>query len=109
MTYAETRELAVKTIREEFADAGITIKQIVLFGSRTQGDARPDSDWDFLVCIDKELSFPEKALICTQIQSRLAVKGISVDVIVKSEEKLIKERDNVGVITYYALKNGVRI
>lgn len=28
--------------------------KIRLFGSRARGDARPDSDWDLLVVIDKE-------------------------------------------------------
>ncbi len=109
MTFQEIREFAVKIIREEFAAAGIVIKQIILFGSQSRGDARPDSDWDFLICVDKELPFSEKAVISTKIQSRLAIKGISIDVIVKSEAKLNQERDNVGVITYYALKNGVRV
>ena len=27
---------------------------ILLFGSRARGDARPDSDWDVLVLLDKE-------------------------------------------------------
>lgn len=27
---------------------------IMLFGSRARGDARPDSDWDVLVLLDKE-------------------------------------------------------
>ena len=26
----------------------------LLFGSRARGDARPDSDWDILVLLDKE-------------------------------------------------------
>ena len=27
---------------------------LLLFGSRARGDARPDSDWDILVLLDKE-------------------------------------------------------
>ena len=27
---------------------------ILLFGSRARGDARPDSDWDVLILLDKE-------------------------------------------------------
>lgn len=30
-----------------------------LFGSRARGDARPDSDWDILVLLDKERITPE--------------------------------------------------
>jgi hypothetical protein len=59
--------------------------------------------------VKDELSFPEKAIISSKIQTRLAEKLISADVIIKSEAKLTQERCNVGVITYYALKDGVSI
>jgi predicted nucleotidyltransferase len=109
MTFAETRELAVKVIREEFAAAGILIRQILLFGSQARNTAGEKSDWDFLVCVHEELAFPEKAIIITKIQTRLAEKFISADVIIKSEARIARERGNVGVITYYALKDGVPV
>ena len=30
--------------------------RMILFGSQARGDARPDSDWDLLVLLDKEKS-----------------------------------------------------
>jgi predicted nucleotidyltransferase len=88
MTFQETKELSAKTIREEFAASGISVGQIVLLGSRSREDARPDSDWDFLVSVKEELSFSEKAIISTKIQTKLAEKLISADVIIRSEAKL---------------------
>ena len=96
MTFQETKELSAKTIREEFAASGISVGQIVIFGSRSREDARSDSDWDFLVSVKEELSFPEKAILSTKIQTRLAEKLISADVIIKSEARLMQERGNVG-------------
>jgi Nucleotidyltransferase domain. len=109
MTFQETKEFSVKIIREEFNIAGISINQIVLFGSRSREDARPDSDWDFLVSVKDDLSFPEKASISSKIQTKLAEKLISADIIIKSEATLMQERGNVGIITYYALKDGVSV
>lgn len=30
-----------------------------LFGSRARGDARPNSDWDILIILDKEMLLPD--------------------------------------------------
>ena len=107
MTFQETKKLITTIIREEFKSRGLDIKQMVLFGSQARGNASPDSDWDFLVSIDKDLEFGEKGKLTTAIQRRLAIKHISADIIIKSEKKIKQERDNVGVVTYYALKYGV--
>lgn len=37
--------------------------EVWLFGSRARGDARDDSDWDFLVLTDKPVDWPFKRLI----------------------------------------------
>lgn len=109
MTYYNIKKYATKIIREELAAKHVHVKQLVLFGSNARQAALPDSDWDFLVCVNDEMPFSEKAKVITAIQRRLAEKRISVDIIIKSEKKLNAERKNVGVITYYALKNGVLV
>jgi len=34
--------------------------EIWLFGSRARGDNRPDSDWDIIILVDKELNYKDK-------------------------------------------------
>lgn len=41
--------------------------EVWLFGSRARGDARPDSDWDFLVLTDK----PVDRSLKNQLRDRL--------------------------------------
>jgi predicted nucleotidyltransferase len=103
------KKLAVDIIREQLAANKIKVKQIILFGSHARKTAQPDSDWDFMVCVEDELAFHEKAKIITAIQRKLAEKHVSVDIIIKSEKRMNQERTNVGVITYYALKEGVLV
>lgn len=31
--------------------------EVILFGSRARGEARPDSDWDILILVDEEATF----------------------------------------------------
>lgn len=107
MTHKETIDFSTQAIRSVFSDAGISIAGIYLFGSRARGDFLPESDWDFLICSEVEIPFPNKAVLVSKIQAELAVRLIDADIIIKSENKLGNERDNVGVITHYALKDGV--
>ncbi len=37
--------------------------EVILFGSRARGDAREDSDWDFLILLSRQLDITEKDLI----------------------------------------------
>lgn len=42
--------------------------QLILYGSRARGDAKPDSDWDLLLLTDKpKLSFEERMKIIRPI------------------------------------------
>lgn len=97
------------TIREVFGGAGLPVTGIFLFGSRARDDFNPGSDWDFLVCTKNDVPFAIKAKLTGTIQTLLAERGVSADIIVKSEHKLEEERENVGVITYYALKEGLPV
>ncbi|MEJ5253086.1 MAG: nucleotidyltransferase domain-containing protein [Armatimonadota bacterium] len=52
-------ELAKHIIHEELERRGFSVRQIILFGSRARGDFRPDSDWDFFVIVDRDISDAE--------------------------------------------------
>lgn len=41
--------------------------EIILFGSRARGDYRPDSDWDFLVLLERPLTTDLKGFILDQL------------------------------------------
>lgn len=100
---------AVRIIREEFAANGINVKSILLFGSRARGLSSQDSDWDFLVVVDRELERSERQNIVGRIRHSLAADFIPVDIIVKSEESYLEQSANVGYITYYAAKEGITV
>lgn len=100
------QNIAARVIREEFAARKIVVKQILLFGSRARGDARYDSDWDFLVVTPKKLSWAEKLDVWLILARRLATYAITADILIKWEQDFERDRHDVGKTTYYAAKEG---
>ncbi|HOM27518.1 MAG TPA: nucleotidyltransferase domain-containing protein [bacterium] len=102
-------EEALKIIKEEIEKNGLKVLKIILFGSRAKGTYRQDSDFDFFVIVDKKLSFNEKWDIIDGIKIKLAKLRIPNDIIIKSDDEIEEEKDDVGKITYYILKEGIEV
>ncbi len=102
-------EEALKIIKEEIEKNGFKVLKILLFGSRAKGNYKQDSDFDFFVIIDKKITFNEKWDIIDRIKIKLAKLRISNDIIIKSNEETEEEKDDVGKITYYVLKEGIEV
>ena len=103
------KEEAIKVIRVVFKKYQIKVLKIILFGSRARGDSEKDSDWDFLVIINKELEFIQKREIISEIQRELAKLKIPNDIIVKSEVQFNIMKKYVGNISYYASQEGLEV
>jgi predicted nucleotidyltransferase len=99
-------EKTIKIIREEIEKRGLKVLKIILFGSRARGDEKKESDWDFLVIIDKDLDKNTKWDIIIKIKRKLAILKIPNDIIINSIKEFEERKNNVGYITYYALKEG---
>ncbi|GIV20989.1 MAG: nucleotidyltransferase [Armatimonadota bacterium] len=105
----EILQRAKRIITEEVEKAGYRVVKVVLFGSRARGEARADSDWDFLVVVDRDLEFSQKEDLASDICWRLATQGIYADVFVLSSAVVQEQRDNTGYLVYYALKEGAEV
>ena len=88
----------VRRIVEQFEP-----EQVILFGSRARGDARPDSDVDLLVVMPVEGSTREKA-----IEIRVALHDIPVpkDITVVTPEAFHWRRNVVGTLEWPAAHEG---
>lgn len=109
MTDSEIKAYADDVIRAACAARGIAVSRILLFGSRALGQARSDSDWDFLVEVDHDLPFPQKAALATDIRRRLAERHIASDLVFKTPDRIAAEQGNVGFLAHYALRDGVAL
>ena len=103
------KEKAVEIIKEVLESKDIKVIKMILFGSRVRDNFREDSDWDFLILIDRELDFHERWKIINQIQRKLAELRIPNDIILKSEEQFNIMKNYVGNISYYASRDGIEV
>jgi predicted nucleotidyltransferase len=77
--------------------------RVILFGSHARGDARPDSDLDFLV-IDKQKDGHFDEMV--RLRAELPPLGVPVDVVVLGED-LVERRSKVpGTMVHTALHEG---
>lgn len=94
-------------IEEEVEKAGFSLRQILLFGSRARGEAQPDSDWDFLIVVDRKPPRPVRLHLETRIGVRLVLARMPSDVLILSEEEFAIQKEDTGYIAYYAAKEHI--
>lgn len=103
------KEIAVNIIKEELKKRGIKVVKILLFGSRARGDFKADSDWDFYIIVDREMSRKEKWDTILHIKRQLAKLKIPNDIIINSLTEMEKKQNDVGYLSYYAIREGVEL
>ena len=85
----------------------VSPEQIILFGSRSLGEARPDSDLDLLVVesegFDKGRSRRKEMARLWRILARFAV---SKDILVYSREEIERWRGSLNHVVARALREG---
>ncbi len=102
----EILKFCKQVITEEVEKAGFKVIEIILFGSRAKENARPDSDWDFYVVVDKQMDFKTKQKISMNIRRRLSKQYISSDILINSINTLQSRINDTGYISFYAIKEG---
>ena len=77
--------------------------QIILFGSAARGDMAPDSDIDLLVVMPEGTHRRETVRF---LYRSLPILEIPFDILVATNIDMEEEKDNIGLIYYYILKEG---
>ena len=103
------QEKALQIIKDELEKNGLNAVKIILFGSRIRGDFRLDSDWDFLVVVDKFMPFSEKKSVTAQIKRKLGELEIPNDIILKPLSSFLEDKDIVGNISFFAQREGIEL
>ncbi|MEX2649039.1 MAG: nucleotidyltransferase domain-containing protein [Alphaproteobacteria bacterium] len=77
---------------------------IYLFGSRTRGDAKPDSDYDLLVVVSDDS--PESSWSLHKAACIPRDPGVPADVIPCRRSVFERRRAQVGTLSYQAAREG---
>lgn len=99
----------IKVIREQILKAlqemGVSVKKLILFGSRARGSASKYSDYDFLIVTEQTFKVNEKMDISKKLRTQLA--EFAIDFIIKSEEEVVALKNQIGTVVRAAMKEGV--
>jgi len=104
-----TREQLTTIIREILRNHDIQVERIFLFGSQARGTARPDSDWDLYVIVNRDLTFAGRRRLTAEIKRELARQRIPNDVLLKSNKQFQAAKAYPGHIAYTVAQEGVNL
>ncbi len=80
-----------------------------LFGSRSKGTNRPDSDYDILVEVNGDPDIRDRISLSSKITKMLADRDIIADVLVESKLDISIKKNLTGSIVRNALKTAVKL
>lgn len=99
-----------KIITAVLEEKGITVKKVILFGSRAREEEKPESDWDILVLVKEKIPMHEKISIWYAVSHAIHERyPISLDLIIKSIDDFEKEKEVVNTISSEAALEGREI
>jgi len=104
MTNDIDRSIVEELTRRLLAHDGARIKRVILYGSRAQGTARPESDYDLLVVESGPVATHEEVM---RLRRALDDLSLSVDVWVMDEQEFQETKNVIGGLAYPAHKYGV--
>src|SRR5258708_3016169 len=89
----------------------IPVRKTYLFGSRATGDENPNSDYDFLVMLDMDMSHSERRKIASQVRLELyKIKDIpSIDFILRSPSDFGNYQDSLNSLDYEVYHTGIAL
>lgn len=104
MIIEKDREIAEELKQRFLASDGERIRRVILYGSRAQGSATEESDFDFLVIEKDPVSKREEM---QRLRQAVADLDCPVDVWVMGEQEFEETREVIGGLAYPAHKYGV--
>jgi predicted nucleotidyltransferase len=102
---------SVRTLQliKQYIEKTCSVKQIILFGSRAQGNYTEDSDYDLMLITENYLLPAEKRKLSNKIIAELSRQKIDADIIVKNSEDIVQIYQKAFSIVKSAMETGMLI
>jgi predicted nucleotidyltransferase len=104
MIIEKDRQIAEELKQRFLAADGDRILRVILYGSRAQGSATEESDFDFLV-VEKDPVLKRQEM--RRLRQAVADLDCPVDVWVMGEQEFEETRDVIGGLAYPAYTYGI--
>ena len=98
--------MAQNQVIQELVDAIVELVnplKIILYGSAAREEMTPDSDIDLLVVMPEGTHRIETM---RYLYSHIRIYEVPFDIVVATEEDMVKHKNDIGFIYCYALKEG---
>ena len=102
----EQKQQIIQAIAKRAHEVSPPGSTVLLFGSQARGDARPDSDWDVLILLNKERISPEDR---DKVSYPLRELGWQINAVVNPIMFTSKEWESKSFTPFYknVMKEGV--
>ena len=104
------REIVAK-LKSILQELGVAYSNIILFGSRAGKNFDEESDWDFMIVVEKNVDLKDKMELWHNIYRRFHeyFPFISVDIILKDEQSFEAEKNVANTISNEAYLEGIEV
>jgi len=104
------REIVAK-LKSILQELGVAYSNIILFGSRAGKNFDEESDWDFMIVVEKNVDLKDKMELWHNIYRRFHeyFPFISVDIILKDEQSFEAEKSVANTISNEAYLEGIEV
>ena len=101
----------IEKLKKILEEIGVKYSNILLFGSRARSDFEEESDWDFLIIVEKKLEGKERMELWYKIYRRFHeyFPFISVDIILKDKQSFENEKKVANTISNEVYLEGIEV
>lgn len=104
------QELVLKSFKKLLSEEKLNYTKAYLFGSRARNNNTIQSDWDFLIILNKKTSSIDTRTIKNNIRMKFHnAFNYPIDIVIKDQATFSQEKNIPNTISFNAIKEGIAL